>query len=680
MAADPYKYFRIEARELVEGLTQGVLDLESGAGDKGRVGSLLRLAHTLKGASRVVKQPEIAKIANRIEDLLSPFREGVPPVPKECARDVLQAIDRITNGLAALDSSSAVGSAATAKPVREDSLETVRVEVEEIELLLRRMARLGAELAGIEDGMEGTRRVRQTANTLLQQLQVRAEISNGHAHARARGLAEQLVECVQSVERRLSISFERLEREFTQARELAAGLRLLPASSIFPSLARTARDAAVTLGKQVRLDTSGGDVRLEVHILATLRELLLHLVRNAAAHGIEVEPVRRAAGKAACGQIEIKVERRGRQAAFLCSDDGSGIDLGAIRRIAVAKGIISPGQAERLEFDEAIDLLLKGGMSTTATPTEISGRGIGLDVVRDAVARVKGTISVASEPGKGTRVEICVPVSMSSVLALEVASGRISAFIPLESVREIVRLESNDIVSNAGRHSVAYRGHMIPFLPLTEVLALSPERVVHERWSAAIIGSGAFLAAIGVDRLLRTAAVVIQPLPALTPANPAIAGATLDRNGNAALVLDSAGLIEAAQRGVEPAQASSVRPEPILVIDDSLTTRMVEQSILESAGYEVELAVSGEEALEKARARRFSLFLVDIEMPGLNGFEFVSRTRADPVLSRTPAILVTSRMSVEDRRRGTESGARAYIVKSEFDQAVFLQTVRELVR
>jgi two-component system chemotaxis sensor kinase CheA len=185
--------------------------------------------------------------------------------------------------------------------------------------------------------------------------------------------------------------------------------------------------------------------------------------------------------------------------------------------------------------------------------------------------------------------------------------------------------------------------------------------------------------AVGVDRLLGTARIVVRPLPELAPASPIVAGASLDAGGNPQLVLDPDGLVAAAQgEGAAEAEPIPVR-HPVLVVDDSLTTRMLEQSILESAGYEVDVAASAEEALEIARRKRYALFLVDVEMPGMDGFAFVERIRSDPALLDIPAILVTSRAGEEDRQRGRDAGARGYIVKSEFDQAELLTMIRPLI-
>jgi two-component system chemotaxis sensor kinase CheA len=313
--------------------------------------------------------------------------------------------------------------------------------------------------------------------------------------------------------------------------------------------------------------------------------------------------------------------------------------------------------------------------------TEVAGRGTGLDVVRPTARRLGGAGSAQSRPGRGTTVEICVPISLSSLAALIVEAGGIAASVPLAAVRRTLRVADTEVARSAERDSIVCDGKVIPFLPLARVLQ-TPTRVSRERraWSTVIVESGAEAAAVGVDRLLGTATMVVRPLPSALAVDPIIAGAALDAAGNPQLVLDADGLVAAARvgrgSGGEPRVTTRRR---VLVVDDSLTTRMLEQAILESAGYEVDLAVSAEEALVRARESAYALFLVDVEMPGMDGFEFVATTRADPALRDVPAILVTSRGSAEDRSRGKQAGARAYIVKSEFNQDHLLQTIRGLV-
>jgi two-component system chemotaxis sensor kinase CheA len=217
----------------------------------------------------------------------------------------------------------------------------------------------------------------------------------------------------------------------------------------------------------------------------------------------------------------------------------------------------------------------------------------------------------------------------------------------------------------------------MPFVALARMLDKNARPAA--TGSAVVIEAGGRMAAIGVERLRGTANIVFRSLPDMTPAAAVIAGASLDADGNPQLVLDPENLVAEAERFAHGHSDQRARTAPVLVIDDSLTTRMLEQSILESAGFEVDLATSAEEGLEIARRKRYSLFLVDVEMPGMDGFSFIERIRADDELHSIPAILVTSRNEPEDLRRGKEVGAQDYVVKSEFNQALLLQRIRELV-
>ena len=675
MAKDPYKYFRVEAAELLDNLTRGVLELEKGAPDRDMVAGLLRLAHTLKGASQVVKQPAIAQTAHAIEDILGPYRTQEAPVPKERTGALMHLLDEIGIRLTDLGASPPAGPA----PRAPEASETVRVEVEEVDQLLGSLAEASVDLTAIQSEAGALRRARQAAARVVQQIQA-GLAGDLHGGVRLRASSDELLNALAVSERRISAVVERAERELGQARDRANRLRLIPAQTIFPSLARTAREAATALGKQVDFDATGGSVRLDAQILTAIRDALLHLVRNAVAHGIEAEAERVSAGKPCAGRITIEIRQSGSVATFCCRDDGRGMDLAAIRRVAVERGVISETDAAGLGFKEIIDLILKGGLSTTPV-TRISGRGIGLDVVRDAVARLKGEIRVETESGRGTAMEIWVPVSLASVAALLVQTAGITAAVPLESVQRTLRLQPGEVAEAGTGRSIVHGGRAMSFLRLSEALGGSAEAGNgSESRTAVIIGSGTEAAAIGVGRLLGTAVILVRSLPALAAADPVAAGAALDAEGNPLLVLDPKRLIEKA-RSMRPAEAreAGVPRAPILIIDDSLTTRMVEQSVLESAGHRVECATSGEEAMEKAHQRRYSLFLVDVEMPGMDGYQFVARAHDDPLLREIPAILVTSRSSAADRKRGQEAGARAYIAKSEFDQGQFLETIRRLV-
>jgi two-component system chemotaxis sensor kinase CheA len=434
------------------------------------------------------------------------------------------------------------------------------------------------------------------------------------------------------------------------------------------------------LGKQVDFVTTGGEHRLDAHVLAAVRDALLQVARNAVAHGIESPQERAAAGKPALGKVSLQVLRRGSRIAFVCEDDGRGFDVLALRKAVVARGLVADAAAEALTSEDYFRLLLRGGISTSGTVTEVAGRGIGLDVVREATSKLKGEIAMRTVSGAGSSVEISVPVSMLSLNAVIVESNGLSASLPLDTVRKTLWIADTDVVRGPDGDSIVFDGKTIPFLPLSRALG-QPTPRAETRFPAVVVRSGVECAAVGVDRLRGTSTILLRPIPAFAGVDPVVAGAALDAEGNPQLVLDPAALIFAASsRRASPFQNAPPRVPVVLVIDDSLTTRMLEQSILETAGYEVHLATSAEEALEKAHVEDYDLFVVDVEMPGMDGFEFVARTRAMPALSAVPCILVTSRNSPEDKKRGEEAGARAYVVKGEFDQAQLLQTIRQLIR
>jgi len=684
MARDPNKYFRIEARELLDGLAQGILQLEKGTSTPEQVAHLLRLAHTLKGAARVVRQPGIAELAHTVEGLLTTHREAERPLPKEQGSELLGLLDQITSKIVGLDATSEVASTGPVRPPAEEPLETLRVEIREMDLLLRAVTEADVQLGAVRKGLGAADRLRDLTSLLLDLLAAPLGEDGGGAsrgRVRARSLAEELRSSLELFRCSLVVDLERVDGQLAAIRDLAHGFRLIPVQSVFPSLDRSVRDATQTLGKRVAFEASGGEVRLDADVLASLRDALMHVVRNAVAHGVETETERVALGKPPTGHVRLEVERRGGWVAFVCKDDGRGIDVEAVKRAAVARGLVPALEAKHLSADQAIALLRAGGLSTSNDVTELSGRGIGLDVVRATTSRLKGELSIRSEPGRGATIEIRVPVSIASMQGLVVEAAGARAAIPLSAVRQTLRVRDSDIAHTAQSDSILHEGRVIPWLPLDRALRRSGSAGGHRGvWSAVVVQAGERCVAVAVDRLLGTSNILMRALPAVIEADPVVSGVSLDAEGNPQLVLDPGGLVTAAERG-RGAAGDEAAPQraPVLIIDDSLTTRMLVQSILESAGYEIELAVSAEEALTKAHDHRYSLFVVDVEMPGLNGFEFVAQTRSDAALRDIPAILVTSRNAEEDLKRGEQVGAQAYIVKGEFDQGHLLKVIRGLI-
>lgn len=679
MSRDPYRYFRVEARELLDALGQGALDLEKGAAGPEVVARLLRLAHTLKGASRVVKRAEMAALAHEIEEELAPHRESGAPTPAQ-VRDIRRRLGEMGALLAELDRDGAPPAASAARE-GEGAAPVLRADMDEADAVLRTLSEQGAHHAILRAELSGLERARRLAAVLADQLGPRGRGSGAQAAERALSLAEDLRSVLARLQRGLSTAAEQAERDHAEVRGAAERLRLAATGALFTPIEGAARDAAFALGKRIEFAATGGEHRLDVAVLSPLRQALLHVVRNAVAHGIEPPAGRAAAGKPEAGRVELRIERRAQRLAFVCRDDGRGIDLEAVRRAAVERGVVGADEAAGLDAEQTLRLLLRGGVSTSPAVSQVSGRGIGLDVVREIAAGLQGELSLTSRPGAGTTVELCVPVTLSSMSVLFVEAAGIAFGIPLDAISRTLRVAAADTIRSEGCESVLDGAEAVPFLRLASAMRRERSQPDPKRaCSAVLVRDEAGRVALGVDRLLGVENVLVRPLPALTPPSPLTAGVSLDVAGAPRLVLDPGGLTAAVRVGARAiAEAPAPARRPVLVVDDSLTTRMLEQSILESAGYEVDVAVSAEEALARARRRTYGLFVVDVEMPGMDGYEFVERTRADPALRSTPAILVTSRSSAWDRRRGEEVGARAFIVKSEFDQAQLLRTISELM-
>jgi two-component system chemotaxis sensor kinase CheA len=679
MAADPYKYFRVEARELLEGLGKGLLELEKGVSASDIVPRLLRLAHTLKGAARVVKQRDIADLSHAIEDALVPVRDGTGAVTHESIDSVFRLVDSITERVVALGAPEGTDASDSPRASVEEPARALRADVEQVNALIDGIAEASSQVALVRRSAGFLARAQKLAEVLADRLASRAPDGPHGATLKLRAPADELRSLLDSLARDLVLGVEQLERELRQVAGAAEQLRLVPAAMMFNALERAARDAGSSLGKRFAFETRGGDVRLDGDVLARVQSALVQAVRNSVAHGIEPDAERKAAKKPPEGRISVEVARKDGRVSFVCRDDGRGVDLEAVRRAAERRGMLT-SEARSLGPEELLRLLLRGGISTSGSVTTVSGRGIGLDVVRETARELGGEATVRTEGRRGTVLEILVPVSRSALDALLVeAEGQVAA-IPLDAVRRTLRVAPEEVTRSAEGESIVVEGKVLPFAPLAQSLRLgSVSRSSGRAWSAVLVQSRGALAAVGVDRLLGTENVVARALPEGMAADPIVSGATLDPEGNPRMVLAPDELVAAARRAREAKSSPHAERAPILVIDDSLTTRMLEQSILESAGYEVDLAISGEDGLERAKKRPYALFLVDVEMPGMDGFTFIERSRNDPGLRDIPAILVTSRASPEDRRRGEVAGARGYIMKGDFDQTELLRKIKELV-
>lgn len=459
--------------------------------------------------------------------------------------------------------------------------------------------------------------------------------------------------------------------------------RMMPFAEGCEGLERAARDVARTAGKEVDLVIEGGEIEIDRSAMEDIKDPLLHLLRNAVDHGIEPREVRMAAGKRLRGLITIAAALRNGRVEVVVADDGGGLDLEAIRRQALKKGLAIPA-----EDQEVARLIFAPGFSTAAAITTLSGRGVGLDVVKTAVEARRGRVDISFEAGRGTRFVLFVPTTLTRLRALLVrAGGQIYAF-DCADVQNLLRVGTDRLRMMEGRDVLTFDGRPVPVMPLTQILGLPTHEVsrVADKVPVVVLGTAAERAAFSVDELLAEQEVVIKDLGPRLRGVRSVVGATVLTTGRIALILDAAELV-ATSLGHAPTQALSAalgeRPAEVkkrlLVVDDSVTTRTLVKAMLDAEGYTVTAAADGLEAWQLLQDQGADLVVSDVEMPRMDGFGLAEAIRGSARFRDLPVILMTSRESEKDRLHGMEVGATAYLPKSAFDQSNLIDAIRQIL-
>jgi two-component system chemotaxis sensor kinase CheA len=474
------------------------------------------------------------------------------------------------------------------------------------------------------------------------------------------------------------------------AGELEDGIRnvrLLPLSQIFNLFPRLVRDLARELNKEVYFVIEGGETAADKRILEELKDPLMHMLRNSVDHGIELPQQREQAGKSRVASIRLRAYQTANNVIVELHDDGRGLDIEAIKNIALKRRLRTEEELGAMSREQLHLLIFAPGFSTSALVTDVSGRGVGMDVVRINIERLKGSIRVQSEPGKGTTFTIRLPSTLTTTRVLLVTVGNRPYAIPVEWVQTIVRVTRSQIFSIEGRQTVVLDDRALPIVRLSSLLEL-PAGAPQDDEIYVVLEVGEERFGVQVDGLVDEQEVMLKPLGALLKRVRNVAGVTILGAGEICMVLNAHDLAKSAlhlaprhQLLPAPDEAASedAPRKVILLAEDSITTRTQEKRILESAGYEVVTAVDGADAFQKLPTREFDAVVSDVEMPNMDGLTLASRIRENPHYDELPIILVTSLASDDDKRRGVEVGANAYITKGTFEQKVLVDTLRRLV-
>ncbi|EDY15982.1 CheA signal transduction histidine kinase [Chthoniobacter flavus Ellin428] len=738
--------FAVEAHEHLEAISTGLLELEKSpleADRKRLVETVFRAAHSLKGAARAVNFHDIELICQSLEETFAVWKRGVEVPSRETLDAVHHTLDTVTGLMMGPGQASPrparpvppmvsvvpVPSAASEvlpqevsvalppaeSPTREKSAvtDTVRISVAKLDARLleaeemlmaklavsQRAADLRELVVRLETWTKEWAAVQPEVRTVRQALERPTGDSTGLTGARRLlEFVEWNHDYLRTLESKVTALWKATEQDRSMVGKLVDDLLedskkmlMLPLSTQSVFFSKMVRDLCRDQEKEADFVIRGEEVEMDKRILEEMKDPLVHILRNCIDHGIEQPAERQRRGKPARATITLAVSALdGNKIELLVSDDGAGIDAAKVRDAAVRRGLISLESADQLSEADAQALIFKSDISTSPIITHLSGRGLGLAIVREKTERLGGRVVVQSRLGEGTTFRIALPVTLATFRGTCVEADNRLFIFPTVSVERVTRFQAEEVRTVEGRETLSLNGRPVALVRLAEVLELPPpERPPEEpEWRPVVLlGSADQRIAFAVDAVREEQEVLVKQLGKPLSRVRNISGATILGSGRVVPVLNVADLLKSARRMAGVARPAvkggrvtqaAVTAKSILVAEDSITSRMLLKGILEGAGYSVKTAVDGMEAFTLLRAERFDLVISDVEMPRLNGFDLTARIRADRKLAEMPVILVTALASREDRERGIDVGANAYLVKSSFDQSNLLETVRQL--
>jgi len=743
--------FKAETEDHLTKLDKGLVELEKHPRNTELFKELNREAHTIKGSARVFGYSPIQEIAHRIEEIFAKIMEKKVVFSSPIANRIFKGLDTIRSILDKVGRGEEIGADMSVicgeldeciaqkpavkeekpqakkevtvqksgfderkieerkgvedKPERQPSgyaEEYIRVPVSKVNKLLNLVGEIVVNKMKSSQKIIQAKRLVKLSKESQRMIADLSERVKSSASFHDSEIVRLLSECNADTQRLKESSLTLCDNISTEALNLdpvidelqarMKEIRMLPCSTIFEGFPRMVRDIASQQGKEINLEISGEDTELDKKVLEGIKTSLMHLLRNCIDHGIEPPEKRQAAGKPGYGTVKLSASHEAGNVVIVIEDDGQGIDIDEIKAVALKKRLVSAEELKAMPEKEILNIIFINGYSTSPIITDVSGRGIGLDVVRHDMESLKSQVIVETQKGKGTKFTLVLPLTIAIIQALLVKTKGMSFAIPMTSIVESFKASESKFSTIEGRMAIQIRGHTMPVMRLAEVMALpsvyakddEPEKK-EEELDVIIVTSLSKQVGFIVDEIVGEEEIFIKSLGKHLGKVQNVSGAAILGTGEVLVILDAADLIAQARlnnlavAGEKAVIREKEKKKSILVVEDAMSTRELVKSILEAQGYEVYTAVDGLDALDKIATSRFNLLVTDIQMPRMDGFELCKCLKKNEQYKDVPVIIITALEKDEDKRRGIEAGAQAYIVKTSFDQSNLLDTIQRLI-
>jgi len=744
--------FRMEVETQAAAMTEGLLALERDAGATHLFEELMRGAHSLKGAASIVNRSAAVQVAHGMEDCFVAAHRGRTTLPQERIDTLLRGVDllsqiaqvseeeithwtgehraEIDDFLKSLtapvaekpepapfaETAISVGGEMPPEPVSkplaeppkppaasaaskpaDSAVRALRVTAENLNRLLglagesvvasRWVDTFATELLRLKRLQNAVIRslgnLRQSTSELELDERVQSHLIDAQNKAAdCRDLLASRLDDIELFDRRFINLSKRLYQEVLDC-------RMRPFSDGVHGFTRMVRDAARTLGKEVRLDISGESTLVDRDVLERVEAPLGHLLRNAVDHGLETPHERVQAGKSAKGTVRLEARHSAGMLLIEVSDDGRGIEVETLRNAIVAKELTTAELAAELTEPELFEFLFLPGFTMKESVTQISGRGVGLDVVQTMVKEVGGGVRISSQPGKGTQFQLQLPLTLSVLRTLLVEIGGEPYAFPLVRITSALKVPREQIESVEGRQHFRFGDQQVGLVPAHQILGIAEPSIADDELPVIVLGEKANRYGVVTDRLLGERELVVRPLDPRLGKIKDISAAALMPDQSPVLIVDVDDMIRSIENLVSGgrlahvsrvgAAAAAKKRKRVLVVDDSLTVRELERKLIESRGYEVEIAVDGMDGWNAVRTGNYDLVVTDVDMPRMDGIELVNLIKKDPRLNSLPVMIVSYKDREEDRQRGLEAGADYYLTKGSFHDETLLRALADLI-